>query len=261
MCQLGGRSSWYVRAFIVLTLLVPASLSAQQISIDAHGKIQSRSGGFVFPDGSIQSSALVGVTYTAGAGLSRSENTLSIAEQGVQASMLAPNAVTSDAIADGTVGAIDIADGAVTSAKLGPPTGYLFAYATSTTEAYTEWSDIAFGVVAHADGWSYSPNFFTCASSGLYLIQYAAELGTSGAQTASLRATVDGVEISGSQASSYVLNTSATAVSKSFIAGCEAGSKLRFQYRGNSNYQIRLVANHGAGEVRPSFTVTVMRLR
>jgi hypothetical protein len=72
-------------------------------SLHVAGRIRS-SGGFVFPDGSVQSSAASGgQSYTAGAGLTLSGTEFSIASGGVNSSMLANGAVSGAKIAANTI--------------------------------------------------------------------------------------------------------------------------------------------------------------
>lgn len=90
--------------------------------LDVNGPIRSATGGFVFPDGTIQLSAGAGQAYSAGSGLTLANNVFSIAPGGVTAALLAPDSVTSTAIAPASVQTGDLADGAVTAVKLAADT-------------------------------------------------------------------------------------------------------------------------------------------
>lgn len=237
---------------VIASMFVGMRGSAQEVSIDASGKIRSQSGGFVFPDGSTQTTAMVATTYTIGDGLALSGTTISIAPSGVQTSMLAAGAVTMDTLADG----------AVTSSKLAPPTGYLFAYTHTNPTAGPEWVNISFDTVSQADGWTPGDASFTCDTPGLYLIQYTAEVSGGIARPASIRAMVNGDEISGSQSTAKVDSSGVVAIAKSFIASLVSGDLLRFQFAGTLvSSPARLVPNSGSGDVRPSFSITVVKIR
>src|SRR3954454_4681528 len=85
--------------------------------LDVSGQIRSSSGGFVFPDGTSQTTAATG-GLGAGSGLTLTGNLLSIANTGVTNAMLANAAVTSEKIAAGAVQTANVADGAITTQKL-----------------------------------------------------------------------------------------------------------------------------------------------
>src|ERR1051325_2902685 len=90
--------------------------------LDVNGPIRSSMGGFVFPDGTIQLSAGAGQAYSAGTGLTLSNNVFFITPGGVTAALLAADSVTSGTIAPASVQTSDLADGAVTAVKLAADT-------------------------------------------------------------------------------------------------------------------------------------------
>jgi hypothetical protein len=91
-----------------------------QSRLEVAGTIRSTSGGFLFPDGTVQATAAAGGSsgYSAGAGLTLSGNTFSITSAGVSTAMLADGAASSAKIASSAVQTANIADGAVTAQKL-----------------------------------------------------------------------------------------------------------------------------------------------
>jgi hypothetical protein len=144
---------------------------------------------------------------------------------------------------------------------------YLLSYSTSTQVVATAstFQNITNHVDPQISGWTHTSGTtsFTCAQSGLYMVQYTAEAITSATATTtvSVRAVDNGTEIPDSQ-STAVANTASQTVpiSKSFIASFNSGDVLQFQFTGSSTDD-RLVSNFGLGTTRPSFSCTVIRIQ
>jgi hypothetical protein len=144
---------------------------------------------------------------------------------------------------------------------------YAFAYSSvdQPVTNTTLFQDITCNVNGPIDGWTHtvSTASFTCTQTGLYWIQFDAEVltDTTASSTVSLRAVLDGVELAGSQAafSASILNLSVP-LSKGFLAVISSGAVLKFQLAG-SNLNNSLVANTGTGTTRPSFSCTIIRIK
>ena len=168
---------------------------------------------------------------------------------------------------NGTVTATNFAGNALGLTNQVPSANYVFSYSTITQAVVTAgtFQDITLSTDAQISGWTHAASAasFTNAQSGLYLVQYDAEVTTTttASSTVSLRAVLNGVEIAGSQSSANA-NTANLVVplSKSFIASISSGGILKFQLTGSS-VNDRLISNTGTGTTRPSFSCTIMRLQ
>ena len=143
---------------------------------------------------------------------------------------------------------------------------YVFSYDTSTQPVTTPntFQDVSFGTDALINGWTHSiATQFASSRTGLYLIQYTAEAmsNVAGTSAVSVRATLNGTEIAGSQAVAD-LDTSLQVlpVSRSFIAGINVSDILKLQYTG-STINCRLFAGEGAGVTKPSVSLTITRIQ
>jgi hypothetical protein len=153
--------------------------------------------------------------------------------------------------------------------NLSTPTinNYFFSYDTTTQQVAVAgtFQNISFNTDGQLSGWAHTvpgTDFFG-QPTGLYLVQYTAQVEVTNAtsSTVTLRATLNGTEISGSQASvdTEIANQSIP-VSKSFIVAATSGQTLRLQLTGSSTNN-RLIANNGSGTVRPSVSMTVVRIQ
>lgn len=148
----------------------------------------------------------------------------------------------------------------------GTPTNhFLFAYATTTQTAVGSFTTIAFTTVAMASGWTMGSGgyTFTAPAGGLYLVQYDAQVATSSSNfTMSMRATLNSsTEILGSQAAAMLASSSEKVVlSKSFLFQAATGDTLSLQYAGSSS-GFGSIAPLGQGTVRPSVSLTIIRIR
>jgi hypothetical protein len=171
------------------------------------------------------------------------------------------------------VKALEFSDGttwqSVATATSGGSTAanFLFSYATTTQTVVTSntFQDVTFDTSPQIDGWVHlaGTGSFTCPQTGVYLIQYSAEVlaGSANPNTTSLRGLLNGVEIAGSQASVLPANANLIApMSKSFVAGMTAGDILKIQFTG-SNASAQLIANSGNGTTRPSASVTIIKIQ
>ena len=139
--------------------------------------------------------------------------------------------------------------------------------ASQTLSAANGFQNIPFDMV-NSPWWTYfggSSDTFTCQQAGTYLVQYDAEVQAtiSGGTTVTLRALnySAGAEILGSEASIDLPGANQpTMVSKSFLAVCNVGELLQFQFSAN-NTSAQLVAGIGAGASKPSISCTIIRIQ
>lgn len=119
----------------------------------------------------------------------------------------------------------------------------------------------------NANGWTYfggGSDTFTCQQTGTYLVQYGAEVATTGsAALITLRAfnNTAATEILGSEATTTLLTaTEPNSVSRSFLVACTIGTLLQFQFTAGST-SAELVAGSGAGAAKPCFSCTFVRIQ
>jgi hypothetical protein len=151
---------------------------------------------------------------------------------------------------------------------------YVLSYSTSTQAVVSAgiFQDITNYTDAQLNGWTNANpsatnngGTFSCAQTGLYLVQYSAEVttttGLNPTNSVSVTAVVNGTEIAGSQATAgtYTANV-VVQISRSFIASFNAGEILKFQLTGTST-SCRIVSNTGFGNTRPGFSCTIIRLQ
>jgi hypothetical protein len=114
------------------------------------------------------------------------------------------------------------------------------------------------------NGWTLtSQENFTCNQTGIYLVQYNAEVGTtmSSATTISLIVTFNGNEIPNSQSSATLaVANQPVVVSKSFLVNAASGAVFQVQFSGSNAYA-ELVAGNGAGNTKPSISMTIVRIQ
>lgn len=148
----------------------------------------------------------------------------------------------------------------------GTPTNhYLFAYATATQTAVSSFTTIAFNNVAVAGGWTMGAGGFTFTSpaTGLYLVQYQAQVTTSSSSfTMSMRATLNSsTEITGSQAAATIASSGQSVViSKMFLQQISAGDTVSLQFAGSSS-GFGSIAPAGQGTVKPTANLTIARIK
>jgi hypothetical protein len=153
--------------------------------------------------------------------------------------------------------------------NVGVPTSgnYLFSYDTTMQPVISAgtFQDITFTTDAVTNGWTHTAGSATFANSrsGLFLIQYSSEAGSSGGgtSTASIHAVLNGVEIPGSQASTDLTTSFQTlCISKSFVASINALDVLKLQFAGSA-FNDRLVAGNNWGSFQPSVSLTIIRIQ
>jgi hypothetical protein len=156
-----------------------------------------------------------------------------------------------------TGGAGMTVDGKSVGAQSG---NFVFAFNNSAQAVASAnvYQDITFSVDAQIDGWQHTPGTsqYTNAQSGLYLVQYNAQvITTSGNGTnAQVRVMLNSVEIPGTHATATVSSLSeAASVSRSFIASFNASDILTLQLTG-SGTGIRLFGT-------PGISLTITRLQ
>lgn len=135
---------------------------------------------------------------------------------------------------------------------------YVFAYNNGSQSVVTGnvFQDIVFATDAQINGWTHTSGTsqYTNAQTGLYLAQYNADVSNPSGTNAQFRVTLNGVEIPGSRAAvTFTALNQSIAVSKSLIAGANAGDVLTIQFTGSSS-GIRLIGTANS-------TLTVSRIQ
>lgn len=145
--------------------------------------------------------------------------------------------------------------------------GYVFSYdtTTQTVSIANTFQDITLNTNAQLVGWTHIAGkpIFNCVRSGLYQVTYnvvSERTSGSGTISASVRATLNSIEIPGSQLSyDFVTNSQTISPSKTFIASFNAGDSLKFQYSAGST-ACRMIAGDGNGTTRCSITVSMIQI-
>lgn len=149
----------------------------------------------------------------------------------------------------------------------GSTAGYVFAYdtTTQTVSIANTYQDLTLNTNRELVGWTHSTSTptFTCVQSGLYQVIYtivSEKTSGSGSISASVRGTLNGTEIPGSQLSyDFVTNSQTITITKPFMASFVTGDVLKFQYTGGST-TCRIIANDGTGTTKASITVSIIKI-
>ncbi|HWV99205.1 MAG TPA: hypothetical protein VNZ64_05870 [Candidatus Acidoferrum sp.] len=117
---------------------------------------------------------------------------------------------------------------------------YVFAYNSGLQSVATGnvFQDVVFATDAQVNGWTHTSGTsqYTNAQTGLYLVQYNADVTTVSGTNAQFRVTLNGLEIPGSRAAvTFAALNQFIAVSKSLIASANAGDVLTMQFTGSSS--------------------------
>jgi hypothetical protein len=138
--------------------------------------------------------------------------------------------------------------------------------ATQIVSAANTFQTIPFSA-ASSSGWLVSPSAgtFTCNQSGMYLVQYSAEVQTtaSSATAISIRIIANGNEYPNSETSTTIATAGQPSMlSKSLLITLAAGDVLQFQFAG-SNTSAELVSAdpNSLTYAYPNFSVTVIRIQ
>lgn len=143
---------------------------------------------------------------------------------------------------------------------------YTCSYTTNTVTVGTTFQAITNTFDAQISGWLHKagqPNY-TNAQTGLYLVQYDAEVAETGNNpTLFFHAVDNGTEITASQSAITLENNNVPQpVSKSFIASFNSGDVLQFQFVSTTgSNKGEIVGGAGAGVVMPSFSCTITRIK
>jgi hypothetical protein len=144
--------------------------------------------------------------------------------------------------------------------NLGALQNYVFGYYNGAQAVVTGnvFQDINLSTDAQLNGWSHTPGTpqYTNAQAGLYLVQYQADVATTlgNGTNATLRATLNSVEIPGSRAAmTFSTLNQLIPVSRSFLAGFNASDVLTVQFTG-SGPGIRVTGS-------PAVALTITRIQ
>jgi hypothetical protein len=148
-------------------------------------------------------------------------------------------------------------------------TGYLFVYdlTSQSFPAANNYQPISFSVPGTTlNGWTLpqigpAASTFTAQISGLYLIQYQAEISGANGSTANIKATLNNnIEIAGSQGAVTLAGTNGiTVLSRSFITQVNSNDVLKLQFAAPST-GVSLVPN-GTASTRPSVSLTAVKIK
>ena len=143
---------------------------------------------------------------------------------------------------------------------------YVFAYDTTAqmVGVLGTFQDVTFSANGQLNGWTHTAGTaaFTCGQSGLYLIEYTAEVYPfGGGVTASLIASLNGTEITGSQSSVSSITTVQAPLSKSFLVSVNSGDALKIQFTATGSSPAELFPGNGSGTTKPSISCTIIRIQ
>lgn len=177
--------------------------------------------------------------------------------------------LTVNGVINSTTGGFRFPDGTTqTTAAAGgsAPANYLFSY-TNNSQFHDGtanlWKDINFSTDPQINGWTHpaSGPSFICAQTGLYLIEYAAELGNASGSTISMRVVLNDVVIDGGSLSIVMPSVTFVPVSKSFIASISSGDVLKLQLTGSDSSGGIIEKVASVGEPRPSASITIIKIQ
>ena len=146
---------------------------------------------------------------------------------------------------------------------------FIFSYSTLTQDIVSAniFQDIAFDVNSIINGWTRNGSLFTCNQNGIYQVTYRAVIDN--VALLALGSTMSFIalkgpnfsEISGSQSSVTLgaLLSQRSEVTCTFLVSLNAAETLKFQMAG-SNGNNQITANNGSGSVKPSFSLTIVRI-
>ena len=152
---------------------------------------------------------------------------------------------------------------------------YVFAYDTTTQTIASQntFQNITVNNYStQINGWTHTPGtaVFTCAQSGIYMVQYVAESTSFDIidnDVITVRALLNSVEIPGSAAVGYIYSYSENPysqdqkeITKSFIVSITSGSALVFQVA-DATSNLGSIAPAGSATTRSSFSCTIIRIQ
>jgi len=152
---------------------------------------------------------------------------------------------------------------------------YVFAYDTTTQTIASQntFQNITVNNYStQINGWTHTAGtaVFTCAQSGIYMVQYVAESTSFDIidnDVITVRALLNSVEIPGSAAVGYIYSYSENPysqdqkeITKSFIVSITSGSALVFQVA-DATSNLGSIAPAGSATTRSSFSCTIIRIQ
>lgn len=147
---------------------------------------------------------------------------------------------------------------------------YIFAYSTTPQpiQVPNTFQTVEINVDAQLDGWTHANATapYICSQTGLYLVEYdpilAQDNTGSGVYNASVRATLNGIEIPGSQSGirDNVAVKRSYESTRAFLVQANVNDQLLFEWSGSKTAVILFINAASLGTVKPNFTVTVTRV-
>ena len=153
------------------------------------------------------------------------------------------------------------------------PTSANFAFAYDTTTQYfnglNSFANITFNSNGLLSGWAHSAGTgtFTCEQTGIYLVEYhvqpAVGANSVNGDVMTVRAALNGSEISGSAAAHtvYYVPDTQPEITKTFIASIPSGSTLSFQVSDSTTSNSGSIAPAGTAATKPSASCSIIRIQ
>jgi len=147
-------------------------------------------------------------------------------------------------------------------------TSYLFAYdtTTQTISVNNTYQDVTFTNNGQDNGWTHTPGTaeFTAIGTGIHYVVVTGNVEKSGGSSpvASIRCTINGVEVPGSQFGMDLTSNNTTfVVTRNFMVSVVANDIMRIQFAGSTTtVTLTPGPNPGGSATIPSITLTTQRV-